>query len=122
VAEIPVTAGLMLDPAPADAPQVDASPRRIGMQLTTDIRRAHAAKIHAPTPQQAFTIVLAQPKMLFQAPVDAWIGTVINRHAVGHLTAERPAHPLFRRHRDHVCSPLCEYRRTQDVSIFLSFL
>ena len=68
------------------------------MQLGADVGRPGAAEIHAQGRQQPFLIVLREPEILLQAPVDLRICLVIDRNAIRLFVGEGGQDSLLRRH------------------------
>jgi len=88
IAEIPIPASLVLDPAAMDPPNVYPPPRNVLMQLGANIGCPDIAQVNFQGPAEPLVVIIAQTKVRFQTAIDARIRSIVDRHAVRFLVSD----------------------------------
>jgi hypothetical protein len=86
---IPIAAGFVGDPlVPCSLGRIHDKPGNFRMQTRAGVCGVDPAKIDAEPTEQAFFVVLGEPKVLLQPEMDSGIVEIMDGHPVGFLVVE----------------------------------
>ena len=97
IAEVPIAAGIVLDPAPVDSPIVhlDSPFRDVLVLLRAPVRRGDSAEIDTEGLPQSLGIIRRKAEVSLQASIDSFIARVVDRNAIGFPAGQGRVYSFF---------------------------